>query len=154
MEKLHVQAMIEFAIQNHIRSAILLYKEGFWPQSRFWSMQTLEHFGIAILIHNGVEDIHSYRNKINEIYQKIQSIYGDSFDESDAHMARYMQMTNMLANLVDINDDEEEAIYYPSNKFQAKEALNWAVDMINNMPEQLVSVEKKEAINASIEQIK
>ena len=121
MEKPHDQAMIEFAIKEHVRSAILLFKEGFWHQSRFCSMQALEHFGIAMLIHNDVEDIHSYWNKINKIYQKIESIYGTSFDENDAYMAKYIQMTNMLANF-HINDDEEEAIYNPSNKFQAKEA--------------------------------
>lgn len=153
MEKINVQAMIEFAIQNHIRSAILLFKDGFWPQSNFCSMQALESLGIAILIHNGLEDTHSYRDKINKIYQKIQSIYVASFDESDEHMDRYMQITNMLANL-DINDDEEEAIYNPCNEFQAKEALNWAVDVINNMPEQFVSVGKIETMNASFEQAK
>ena len=104
-------------------------------------MQALEHFGIAMLIHNDVEDIHSCWNKINKIYQKIESIYGTSFDENDAHMAKYMQITNMLANL-DINYDEEEAIYNPCNEFKAKEALNWAVKIINNIPQHLVSVEK------------
>ena len=63
-----------------------------------------------------------------------------------------MQMTNMLANLY-INDDEGEAIYNRCNESQAKEALKWAVYMINNMPEQLVSEEKIEAINASFASI-